>query len=72
MKRVTSSIVIRASQVTLVISDWNDLGGMPLEDLIDDEEGEHEKHIEEFEKQFLRSSLMNVAVRDLPQAGRVR
>ena len=43
-------------------TDWNDLTGMPPDDLVDDEEGEYEKRIEEFEKQYWRASLMNGAI----------
>lgn len=42
--------------------DWNDLNGMPSDDLIDDEEGEYEKQLDEFEKRYWHASLMNGAV----------
>lgn len=41
---------------------WNDLSGMPPDDLIDDEDGEYEKQMEAFEKQYWRASMMNGAV----------
>lgn len=43
-------------------SDWNDLTGMPSDDLIDDERGEYEKQMDEFEKRYWSASLMNGAV----------
>jgi hypothetical protein len=50
------------SQPFSLTTDWNDLTGMPPDDLVDDEEGEYEKRIEEFEKQYWRASLMNGAI----------
>lgn len=50
------------SEPFALASDWNDLTGMPSDDLVDDEEGEYEKQLDEFEKRYWHASLMNGAV----------
>jgi len=43
-------------------SNWNDLTGMPSDDLTDDDEGEYGKQMDEFGKRYWSASLMNGAV----------
>jgi hypothetical protein len=50
------------SEPFALTGDWNDMTGMPSDDLIDDEEGEYEKQLDEFEKRYWNASLMNGAV----------
>lgn len=50
------------SEPFAVSSDWNDLTGMPSDDLLRDDEAEYERQFDEFEQRYWRGSLMNGAV----------
>jgi hypothetical protein len=43
-------------------ADWNDLAGMPPDDLADRNESDYEAQMDAFEKSYWRSSLMNGAI----------
>jgi len=50
------------SEPFLLSSDWNDLAGMPPDDLLEGDEEEYERQFDEFEKRYWRASLMNGAI----------
>jgi hypothetical protein len=50
------------SEPFLLASDWNDLTGMPSDDLLERDEAEYEKQFKEFDERYWRASLMNGAV----------
>lgn len=50
------------SEPFLLASDWNDLIGMPSDDLLARDEAEYERQMDDFEKRYWRSSLMNGAI----------
>jgi len=50
------------SEAFALTSAWNDLTGMPSEDVMDDEEGEYEKQFDQFQNRYWRASLMNGAL----------
>ncbi len=41
---------------------WNELTGMPADDLVDQDEAEYEAQMDAFDKSYWRSSLMNGAI----------
>jgi SMI1 / KNR4 family (SUKH-1) len=50
------------SEQFLLTRDWNDLTGMPADDLLARDEAEYERQLHDFEKKYWRSSLMNGAI----------
>jgi SMI1/KNR4 family protein SUKH-1 len=60
--RENDGFVGALSEPFALTNDWNDLTGMPSDDLINDEQGEYEKQMDEFDKRYWHASLMNGAV----------
>jgi hypothetical protein len=50
------------SEPFLLARDWNDLTGMPSDDLLAGHDAEYERQLDDFEKRYWRSSLMNGAI----------
>jgi len=50
------------SEPFALTTSWNDLTGKPPDDLVDDDDGEYWKQMDEFEKRYWGTSLMNGVV----------
>lgn len=50
------------SEPFLLASDWNNLTGMPSDDLLERDEADYERQLDEFEKRYWHASLMNGAI----------
>jgi hypothetical protein len=50
------------SEPFLLETEWNDLTGMPPDELLDSDEAEYDRRVEEFEKRYWNASITNGAM----------